>query len=187
MQATTRFHDGITNPILQEADFVFHNSVAFHPTNGVFNADADGRDPTIGRFLRRGEFPPTGFFLGWTIVIPAGQIPESPYLDTGNCRVARYSLPARPCTDQRPCLHRCTQEAHMTGLMNHEEVLSVWHSSCRCNTLAAPPGFSGAGSGRSVPSCKKGGWGAAVGRASSASRQTSSAVRAGSSSWSAKA
>jgi len=41
MQATTRFHDSITNPILEEADFVFHDPIAFHPTNGVFNPDSD--------------------------------------------------------------------------------------------------------------------------------------------------
>jgi hypothetical protein len=40
MQATTRFHDGIANPVLQEADFIFHHSIAFHPTNGVLNADS---------------------------------------------------------------------------------------------------------------------------------------------------
>jgi hypothetical protein len=64
MQATTRLHDGITNPVLEETDLVFHHPIAFHPTNGVFHADSDGRDPTIGGFLWRGEFPPTGFFLG---------------------------------------------------------------------------------------------------------------------------
>jgi hypothetical protein len=59
MQPTTRFHHGITNAILQEADFVFHNPVAFHPANGVFDADSDRRNPTIDGFLRRGEFPAT--------------------------------------------------------------------------------------------------------------------------------
>ena len=59
MQPTTRFHNGITNTILQEADFVFHNPVAFHPTNGVFNPDSDGGNTMIGRFLRRREFPST--------------------------------------------------------------------------------------------------------------------------------
>jgi hypothetical protein len=71
MPATARFHDGVTNPVLQEADVVFHDPIAFHPTNGVFNADSDGGDATIGRLLGRGEFPPRGFFLGWTIVTPA--------------------------------------------------------------------------------------------------------------------
>jgi hypothetical protein len=41
MQATTRFHDRLTTPILEEADFVLHHPIAFHPTNGVFHADAD--------------------------------------------------------------------------------------------------------------------------------------------------
>jgi hypothetical protein len=41
MQTTTWFHDGIPNPILQEANGVFHDSVAFHPTNGMFDPDTD--------------------------------------------------------------------------------------------------------------------------------------------------
>jgi DNA-binding FadR family transcriptional regulator len=41
MQATTCFHDGVPNSILQEADFVFHDSLAFHSTNGMFDPDAD--------------------------------------------------------------------------------------------------------------------------------------------------
>src|SRR5919197_72424 len=64
MQATARFHDSVTNAILQEAAFIFHDPFAFPPANGVFNPDADGRDPTIRRFLRRCEFPPTRFLLG---------------------------------------------------------------------------------------------------------------------------
>ena len=64
MQATTCFHDGVPNPILQEADFVLHDPVAFHPTNGVFNPDSDGRNPTIRRFLRGREFSSRRFFLG---------------------------------------------------------------------------------------------------------------------------
>jgi len=64
MQATTCFHYDIANTILQEADFVLHHPVAFHPTNGVFNTDSDGGNTPIGRFLRWGEFTPTGFFLG---------------------------------------------------------------------------------------------------------------------------
>ena len=64
MQATTCFQDGIPNPVLQEPDFVFHDPITFHPANGMFNPDADGRDPTIRRFLRRSEFPSTRCFLG---------------------------------------------------------------------------------------------------------------------------
>jgi hypothetical protein len=64
MQPTTRFHHGITNAILQEADFIFHYPVAFHPTNGVFNTNYAGGNTTIGHLLRRGEFPTTRCFLG---------------------------------------------------------------------------------------------------------------------------
>ena len=64
MQATTRFHDSVPNPILQEADFLFHEPVAFHPANGMFNADTDGREPTIRRFLRGCELPSRWCFLG---------------------------------------------------------------------------------------------------------------------------
>ena len=64
MQATARFHNSIANPILQEADFVFHDSVTFHATNRVFNTNSDGGNPTIGLLLRWGQFPSRGCFLG---------------------------------------------------------------------------------------------------------------------------
>ena len=80
MQATTCFHDSIANAILQEANFVFHDPVAFHPTNGVFHTDSDGRNTTIVGFLRRREFTPTGVFLGLDMVTPARRIPGIPYL-----------------------------------------------------------------------------------------------------------
>src|SRR5215831_17959407 len=64
MQATTCFHDGVTYPVLQKTDFVLHDPVAFHSTNGVFNPYSDGGNTTIRLFLRRGEFPATWFFLG---------------------------------------------------------------------------------------------------------------------------
>jgi len=64
MQATTRFHDGIPNPILQEADFVLHDPIAFHTANRMFNPHADGRNPPIHRFLRGSELPSTRFLLG---------------------------------------------------------------------------------------------------------------------------
>ena len=38
MQATTCFHDGIPQPVLQEANFILDDPVTFHPTNGVLNA-----------------------------------------------------------------------------------------------------------------------------------------------------
>jgi len=44
MQATTCFHDCVPYPVLQKADLVLHEPVAFHPTNGVFHTDSDERD-----------------------------------------------------------------------------------------------------------------------------------------------
>jgi hypothetical protein len=59
MPATLWVHDGMPNPVLHEADFVVHDSLAFHPAHGIFDADADGREPTIHRFCRGREVPST--------------------------------------------------------------------------------------------------------------------------------
>ena len=64
MQATTCFHDGVPHPVLQKADFVLHDSVAFHSTNRVFNPNSDGGNSTIGRLLRWSEFPSRWCFFG---------------------------------------------------------------------------------------------------------------------------
>jgi hypothetical protein len=64
MESTTRLHDGIANPVFQEAYLVFDDTVAFHPANGVFDTDANGRDGAIGCFLEWREFPSRGLFLG---------------------------------------------------------------------------------------------------------------------------
>ena len=64
MQATTRFHDGIPESVLQEADFILDDPITFHPTNGVFNADSAGGETTIRCFLRGCQFSSRGFFLG---------------------------------------------------------------------------------------------------------------------------
>ena len=64
MHATTCFHDGIPEPVLQEADFILDDPVTFHPTDGVFNADSDGGNTTIRGCLRGCKFSSRGFFLG---------------------------------------------------------------------------------------------------------------------------
>lgn len=64
MQSTARLHYGVANPVLQEADLVFHQPIAFHPTDRVFDTNSDGRNRTIGRFLRWREFTSPRFFLG---------------------------------------------------------------------------------------------------------------------------
>jgi hypothetical protein len=63
MQATARLHNRVPYAILQEADGILHDPVAFAPPNGMFDADPDGRDATIRRFFRWGEVPPTRFLL----------------------------------------------------------------------------------------------------------------------------
>jgi len=103
MQATTCFHDGIPKAILQEADFVLHDPVAFHSTNRVLNAASDGGNTAIGRFLRRGEFPSRGFFLGLNDgdVLKRKSLEALP--DTDNCQGARDRPPGSYPTR---CLYR---------------------------------------------------------------------------------
>src|SRR4029453_16075800 len=64
MQPTTCFRDGVPNPILRETDFVFHDSITFHPANGMFYPNSNGSDSTIIGFFRWREFTSTRFFLG---------------------------------------------------------------------------------------------------------------------------
>jgi hypothetical protein len=52
MRSTTRLPNGISNAVLQEAYPVFHDPIAFHPANRVFNTDSNGRDNPIVGFLR---------------------------------------------------------------------------------------------------------------------------------------
>jgi hypothetical protein len=83
MQATTCFHDGIANPIFQQTDFVFHDPVAFHPTNGVFNTHSGGGNSTIGLLLRRGQFPARWGFLGLDDRDARQAKPLQPLMDVG--------------------------------------------------------------------------------------------------------
>src|SRR5262245_1035000 len=63
MQFATRPHEAGVNAVLPEACHICHDPVTFHPTNGVFNADSDRRDHTIGGFCQWGEFTSRRFFL----------------------------------------------------------------------------------------------------------------------------
>jgi hypothetical protein len=123
MQTTARFHDGIANSILQEADFVFHDSIAFHSTNGVFNADTDGGDSTIGRFLRRGEFPPRRSLLG----LDNRDASQDESLEAHiliEITSGRQAIALQISQAFIVCLPFVggTQEANLTGLINYEEV-----------------------------------------------------------------
>jgi hypothetical protein len=123
MQATTRFHDGIANPILQEAYLVFHDPIAFHPANRVFDPDSNGRDEAIVCFLWWGEFTPTWLFLGLINRDPVQPIAlESQIVIevtpawqgiTGQIREAFVMFFA---------FHRVTQEAHVISLIDHDKV-----------------------------------------------------------------
>src|SRR4051812_33754686 len=75
MQPTTCFHDGVPNPILQEAYLVFHHPISLHSTDRVFNTDSDGRDRAMVRLLWGGEFSTRRFFLGLHDRNPLARIP----------------------------------------------------------------------------------------------------------------
>jgi hypothetical protein len=124
MQSTTRLHEGVTNAIPQEAYLVFHNLIAFHPANGVFNTDSDRRDRAIGRFLRWGEFTPKRFFLR----LDNGDTVEDKALETHILVEATAMWQGIALQFSQAfimCLPfiRGTQEADMTALIDHEEVL----------------------------------------------------------------
>jgi hypothetical protein len=123
MQPTTRFHDGIANSILHEADVVFHHPGAFRTANGMFNSASDGRDSTISRFLRRGEFTPTGLFLGLdeSEAGPDTSLEAHSLIETTS-REQRVSRQLRPAFIVHLAFIGSTQEAHVTGLIDHQEV-----------------------------------------------------------------
>jgi hypothetical protein len=124
MQATTRLHDGIANAVFQEAYLVFANPIAFHAANRVFDTDADGRDGTIGRFLRWGEFPTRGVFLGLDDRDPLARIALEPHvlIETA-ASWEGIALQIRQAFLMRLPFISGAQEANMTGLIDHEEVV----------------------------------------------------------------
>ena len=123
MQSTTRLHDGIANPVLQETYLVFPHPVAFHSANRVFDTDADGRNRTMSCLLRWSEFPPRGFFLGWKMVIQSRVYPWNPHIliqatsvwEGRRLQIGQAFVVGLPFIGG-------TQEAEMTGLIDHEEV-----------------------------------------------------------------
>ena len=123
MQATTCLHDGIANPILQQPYLVFHDPVTFHPTNRVFNTDADGRNMTIVGLLRWGELPSRGFFLG----LDDRDVLQGEALETLiliQTAAGWQGIPSEVCQAliRGFAFHGVTQEAHVTGLIDYEEV-----------------------------------------------------------------
>jgi hypothetical protein len=124
MQGTTCFHDGVPNPILQEADFIFHDPVAFHPANGMFDPDTDGRDPTIRRFLRGCELPSTRGFLGLEDRDPMlEESLEALILIQTAARWQGIARQLRQALLRRFAFTGVAQEANVTRLIDHEEVV----------------------------------------------------------------
>jgi hypothetical protein len=123
MQPATRFHNGITTAILQEADCILHNPVAFHPTNGVLNTNAAGGNTTIGRFLRRGKLSSTRCFLR---LEDRDAIPEQA-LEALLLIQATAGWQAIACQLGNALIRGfpfigTAQDTHVTGLVDHEEV-----------------------------------------------------------------
>lgn len=124
MQATTCFHDGVPNPVFQEADFVFHDPIAFYPANSMFDPDADGRDPTIGRFFRRSELPATRGFLGLEDRDPMQEESlEALILIQTTAGWQRIALQLCNALIRGFPFIGVAQKENVTGLINHEEVL----------------------------------------------------------------
>ena len=123
MQPTTRLQNGVTTVILQEADVVFHNPVAFHPANGVFNTDSDGGNTTIGGFLRRSEVPATRFLLR----LDNRDVGQDESLEAHiliEITSGRQAIALQLSQDFIVCFPfiGSTQEANLTGFINHQEV-----------------------------------------------------------------
>ena len=123
MQATTCFHDGIPQPVLQEANFILDDPVTFHPTNGVLNADSDGGNTTIRGFLRGCEFSSTWFFLGldYRDVLQVEPL-ESLILIQAAARWQSIASELCHALIRGFAFRGVTQEAHATGLVDHQEV-----------------------------------------------------------------
>ena len=124
MQSTTRIHGGVANTILQETYLIFHDPRAFHPANGMFNPDSDRRDRTIGRFLRWGEFTPRRFFLRLDNRDPVKDkaLEAHILIETTPVREG-IALQLRQAFIMGLPFIRGTQEADVTALIDHKEVL----------------------------------------------------------------
>ena len=124
MEATTGFHDRVPNPVRHEADGLFHDPVACHPTHGMCDADAAGGDPTRGLWLRGREFPATWCVLGWKDRDPMEEdaleallLIETTAGGSGLARQLRHDL------SRGWPVPGVTQEEEGTALLEHAEVL----------------------------------------------------------------
>jgi hypothetical protein len=125
MQATTCFHDDVPYPVLQKAELVLHEPVAFHPTNGVFHTDSDGGKTAIRRLLRGCEFPSTRCFLGLDDgdVLQVEPL-EAPILIQAAARWQGIASALCHALIRSCASIGVAQEAYVTGLVDHEEVVA---------------------------------------------------------------
>src|SRR5215831_7472238 len=123
MQATTCFHDGIPNAVLQKVYLVFHDAIAFHTTNRVFDTDSDRRDLTMVCFLQWREFTITGLLLRLDDrdAIECKALEPKILIATTAAGQGRAHQ-SREAFVMRLPLRGVAQEANMTGLIAHEEV-----------------------------------------------------------------
>jgi hypothetical protein len=123
MPATTRFHDGVANPVREESSLVFHDPIAFHPAHGVFNTNSDRRETMIGRFLRGGEVAPTGSFLRLDDGGPVeSKTLKAPILVEAPAVWQGLAFEIRDAVIMHLACIRSTQEAKVTGLVDHAQV-----------------------------------------------------------------
>jgi hypothetical protein len=189
MQPTTRFHDSITNAILPEADVVFHHPIALHPTDRVFNPDSDGRNHAIAGLLRWREFPTKGFFLGLHDRQPLTRLPlEAHILIEITSRWEGITFQFREAFLIDLPFISGTQETNLTGLIDDQEVFDGVALLLAAVEFLLVLGIGGA-MDRSLRTImpKRGASGATFLRGAARSVVKSSAVRAGRSSWCAKA
>jgi hypothetical protein len=189
MQSTTRFHDGIANAILQEAYLVFYHTIAFHPANGVFDTDSNGRDRTIGRFLRWGELSTRRLFLGLDDRDPIARIALEPQIlveTTAPWESIAFQI-SQAFIVRLPFIGG-TQEANMTGLIDYKEVFDRM-AFLLAAVVVLLVLWIGWAVDRSLSTImpKRGDKGIPFVRLAASITANSSAVRAGRSSWCAKA
>ena len=123
MQATACFHDGIPHPILQKANFILHDPVAFHPTNGVLNPDSDGGNTTIRCLLRGREFSSRRCFLGLdNSDVRQAEALEALILIQPTAGWQRIACQFGNALIRGFPFIGVAQETHVTGLLDHEEV-----------------------------------------------------------------
>ena len=122
MQATTCFHNGVPVPSFKRRMVSFTILQRFTPPMAC---SIRIRIDEIRRFVSCSggvNSPPGGFFLGWIMVIPAG----NPWKPLSIQVAARWQgIACQLCQTFIRCFTFIsrTQEAHVTGLMDHDEVL----------------------------------------------------------------